>query len=58
MLGVTKDDVDLEKGIFYIMLKKGGKHIRTMRAINMNTYDLWEQVMNETGSGQYLFSHN
>nr|WP_255522134.1 hypothetical protein [Elizabethkingia sp. ASV34] len=40
------------------MLKKGGKHIRTMRAINMNTYDLWEQVMNETGSGQYLFSHN
>ncbi|MCT4321775.1 site-specific integrase [Elizabethkingia anophelis] len=58
MLGVTKDDVDLEKGIFYIMLKKGGKHIRTMRAINMNAYDLWEQVMNETGSGQYLFSHN
>ncbi|KUY29548.1 tyrosine-type recombinase/integrase [Elizabethkingia ursingii] len=58
MLGVTKDDVDLEKGIFYIMLKKGGKHIRTMRAINMNAYDLWEQVVNETGSGQYLFSHN
>jgi len=58
MLGITKDDVDLEKGIFYIMLKKGGKHIRTMRAINMNAYDLWEQVMNETGSGQYLFSHN
>ncbi|MCT4151266.1 tyrosine-type recombinase/integrase [Elizabethkingia anophelis] len=58
MLGVTKDDVDLEKGIFYIMLKKGGKHIRTMRAINMNAYDLWQQVMYETGSGQYLFSHN
>ena len=58
MLGVTKEDVDLEKGIFYIILKKGGKHIRTMRAINMNAFDLWESVLKDTGFGQYLFSHN
>ncbi|OPC30747.1 tyrosine-type recombinase/integrase [Elizabethkingia anophelis] len=58
MLGVTKEDVDLEKGIFYIILKKGGKHIRTMRAINMNAYDLWDNVLKETGHGQYLFGHN
>lgn len=58
VLGVKKEDVDLEKGIFWIIVKKGGKHIRTMRAINMHSFELWKEAVYESGADQYIFSHN
>lgn len=40
MAGVKKEDVILEKSIFWITLKKGRKHSRVMRPINIHTWDL------------------
>lgn len=58
MAQVKKSDVELERSIFWINLKKGGKHSRVMRAINMETWKFWKQYCDAAGPEQYLFSHN
>ncbi|MCT4086703.1 site-specific integrase [Elizabethkingia anophelis] len=58
VLGVKKEDVIIEKGLFWITVKKGGMHRREMRAINMHSLSFWQEAVRETGFGQYVFSHN
>lgn len=58
MAKVRKEDVELEKSIFWIHLLKGGKHTRAMRAINMNAFKFWKVIYDLAKPGQYLFSHN
>jgi integrase len=58
MAKVKKSDVELDKCIFWIDLKKGGKHSRAMRAINLDTWKYWKYLYDLAGSDQYLFSHN
>ncbi|MEN5308732.1 site-specific integrase [Chryseobacterium cucumeris] len=58
MAKVKKEDVELEKSIFWIHLLKGGKHTRAMRAINLNAFKYWKIIYDQSKPGQYLFSHN
>ncbi|WP_294288477.1 site-specific integrase [uncultured Chryseobacterium sp.] len=58
MAQIKRSDVELEKSIFWINLRKGGKHTRAMRAINIQTWKYWKQYCDLAGPDQYLFSHN
>jgi len=58
MIKIKKEDVELEKSIFWIHLLKGGKHTRAMRPINLNTFKFWKAIYDRAQPGQYLFSHN
>lgn len=58
MTQVKKEDVDLEKGFFFINLKKGGKHSRAMRPINMHVWQYWKRIFDIAKDNQYLFSFN
>ncbi|WP_027378197.1 tyrosine-type recombinase/integrase [Chryseobacterium daeguense] len=58
MVKVKKEDVELEKSVFWIHLLKGGKHTRAMRAINLNAFKYWKIIYDRAKPGQYLFSHN
>jgi len=56
MAGVRKCDVELEKSIFWITHKKGGKHKRTMRPINMEVWKYWKEYCELASTDEYLFS--
>ncbi|WP_278494959.1 tyrosine-type recombinase/integrase [Chryseobacterium arthrosphaerae] len=58
MVKVKKEDVELEKSIFWITLKKGGKHTRVMRAINLHSFKYWKIIYETAKPSQFLFSHN
>lgn len=58
MIKIKKEDVELEKSIFWIHLLKGGKHTRAMRPINLNTFKFWKAIYERAQPGQYLFSYN
>ncbi|WPO89850.1 tyrosine-type recombinase/integrase [Chryseobacterium sp. HR92] len=58
MAGVRKCDVELEKSIFWINLKKGGKHKRVMRPINMEVWRYWKEYYEIAATDEYLFSEH
>jgi integrase len=58
MVKIKKEDVELEKSVFWIHLLKGGKHIRVMRAINLHSFKYWKIIHETAKPGQFLFSHN
>ncbi|GEJ45993.1 site-specific integrase [Chryseobacterium sp. ON_d1] len=55
---VKKSDVELDKSLFWITVKKGGKHKRTMKAINMASWKYWKMYYDMANEDEYLFSHN
>lgn len=56
MAKVRKSDVELDKSIFWVTQKKGGKHRRVMRAINMEVWKYWKQYCEIASEDEYLFS--
>lgn len=58
MVQVKKEDVEIDKSIFWISLKKGGKHSRAMRPININSWHYWKRIYDIAEPGQYMFSFN
>ena len=58
MVKVRKEDVELDKSIFWIHLLKGGKHKRVMRAINMETWKYWKEYCEAACNEDFLFSYN
>lgn len=58
MVKVKKEDVELDKSIFWIHLLKGGKHTKVMRAINLHSFKYWKIIYDSAGPDQFLFSHN
>lgn len=55
---VKKEDIELEKSVFWINLKKGGVHTRAMRPININAWHYWKIIYDIAKPNQYLFSFN
>ncbi|KQR93277.1 hypothetical protein ASG01_08755 [Chryseobacterium sp. Leaf180] len=58
LAAVKREDVNLEKSFFWINLKKGGKHSRAMRPINMSVWNFWKSLYDRALNDQYLFSFN
>ncbi|MCJ8153263.1 site-specific integrase [Chryseobacterium sp. SSA4.19] len=56
MIQIKKEDVNLEKSFFWINLKKGGKHTRAMRPINMHVWKYWKRIFEIAQPLQYMFS--
>jgi len=58
MTQVKKEDVHLDRSFFWVNLKKGGKHTRSMRPINMKAWKYWKEIYDLAGPNQYLFSYH
>ncbi|RLJ31359.1 integrase [Chryseobacterium sp. 7] len=58
MIHVKKEDVEIDKSIFWINLKKGGVHTRAMRPINFHAWNYWKTLYDIAKPDQYLFSFN
>ncbi|GAB0154773.1 hypothetical protein CHRYSEOSP005_00330 [Chryseobacterium sp. Alg-005] len=58
MVHVKKEDVEIDKSIFWINLKKGGMHTRAMRPINFHAWNYWKTLYDIAKPNQYLFSFN
>lgn len=57
ILAVRKEDIDLVGQRFKVTVKKGKKGVRQeWRTINNMVLPLWQELMNEAKSKQYLFS--
>ncbi len=58
MVQVKKEDVEIEKSIFWVNLRKGGVHTRAMRPINFHAWKYWKTLYDIAKPNQYLFSFN
>ncbi len=56
ILKVRKEDVDLLRQRFKVLIKKGGAYRYEWRTIKNIVLHLWEEILQETGEGQVLFS--
>lgn len=56
MIQIKKEDVNIEKSFFWINLKKGGRHSRSMRPINMHVWKYWKRIYEIAQPHQYMFS--
>lgn len=56
MLGLRADKVDLDLQEFTVLVKKGKQYKEDIRAIPDDALKFWQEVIQEAGHGQYLFS--
>lgn len=56
LLKVTAADVDLEKQVYYVTVKKGGKTRTEDRPIKNNAMPFWKELMDEVAAGSLYFT--
>lgn len=58
LLRVKKEDVDLEKQVFKIVMNKGRFYSEQLRGINNAALPYWRELVEAAEEGQYIFSKN
>jgi integrase len=56
ILSIKESDVDIERQRFMVLVKKGRGYSEQWRTIKNSVLYLWQEILSESQSGDYLFS--
>lgn len=56
LLSIKKEDVFIETYQYRVIVKKGREFREVYKTINANAYEMWQEILNESKPGEYIFS--